>query len=85
MLFLVYGISEHIPKLHTSYIMYFFYKNSHVWHHYMKLDILVRLTPQITTIIWHNMKKNIIKGKKKRNTSKYGGLDQNLYINKTDT
>jgi len=35
------------------------------------------LTPQVTTII---RKKNIIKNKK--NTKKYGELDQNPYVNK---
>ena len=37
----------------------------------MKFDISVRLTPQVTTIICHHIKKNIIK--KKENTRKYGG------------
>jgi len=34
----------------------------------MQLDISARLTPQVTTIICHYMKKNIVK----KNTKKYG-------------
>jgi len=45
----------------------------------MQLDISARLTPQVTTIIYHHMTKNIIKKKK---IQKYGGLDQNSYVNK---
>jgi len=45
----------------------------------MKLDILVRLIPQVSTIICHHMKKVLFKKEqiKKGNTRKYGGLDQN--------
>jgi len=39
------------------------------------------LTPQVTTIICHRMKKILLKKK----IQKYGGLDQNSYINKNDT
>ena len=35
----------------------------------MQLDILVRLTPQVTTIICHHMKKVLLK---RENTKKYG-------------
>jgi len=54
----------------------------------MPLKISARLTPQVTTIIYHHMKKNIIKQKKKekkKKIQKYGGLDQNPYVNKNDT
>jgi len=52
----------------------------------MQLDISAKLTPQVTTIICHHMKKNIIKKKKKRKkVQKYGGLDQNLYVNTNHT
>jgi len=47
----------------------------------MLLDISARLTPQVTTIICHHMKKSIIK-KKYKNME---GLDQNSYVNKNDT
>jgi len=47
----------------------------------MLLDISVRLTPQVTTIICHHIKKSIIK----RNIQKYGRLNQNSYVNKNDT
>jgi len=44
----------------------------------MQLDISARLTPQITTIIFHDMKKVLLK--------KYmAELDQNPYFNKNDT
>ena len=46
-------------------------------------DISARLTPQITTIICHHMKKVLLKKRKK--IQKYGGLDQNSYVNKNDT
>jgi len=52
----------------------------------MQFDISARLTPQVTTIICHHMKKFIIKTKKKeRKYKNMGGLDQNPYINKNDT
>jgi len=44
----------------------------------MLLDISARLTPQVTTIICHHMKKVLLK-------KNIGGLDQNLYVNKNDT
>jgi len=47
----------------------------------MQLDISAKLTPQVTTIICHHMKKNIIKKK----IQKYGGVDQNPYVNTNDT
>ena len=47
----------------------------------MLLDILVRLTPQVTTIICHHMKKILLKKKYKN----MGGLDQNPYVNKNYT
>jgi len=46
----------------------------------MLLDISTRLTPQVTTIIYHHIK-NIIKKKYKN----MGGLDQNSYVNKNNT
>jgi len=49
----------------------------------MQLDISAMLIPQVTTIICHLMKKNIIKKEKKYKN--IGGLDQNPYINKNDT
>jgi len=49
----------------------------------MELKISARLTPQVTTIICHHMKKVLLnKRKKYKNT---GGLDQNPYVNKNDT
>jgi len=38
----------------------------------MQLDISARLTPQVTTIISHHMKKNIIK--KNKNKIKYKNM-----------
>ena len=32
----------------------------------MKLDISTKLTPQVSTIIYHNMKKVLLKKRKKR-------------------
>jgi len=47
----------------------------------MLLDISVRLmTPQVTTIICHHMKKVLLKKYKNM-----GELDQNSYVNKNDT
>jgi len=46
----------------------------------MQLDISVRLTPQLTSIIWHHMKKIIIKKIQKN----MRGLDQNPYVKKND-
>jgi len=55
----------------------------------MPLKISARLTPQVTTIIYHHMKKKILlnkrKKKRKEKIQKYGGLDQNPYVNKNDT
>jgi len=39
----------------------------------MQLDISAKLTPQVTTIICHHMKKNIIKKEKRKKIQKYGG------------
>jgi len=50
-----------------------------------KFKISARLTLQVTTIIYHHMKKSIIKQKKKERKYKNTGLDQNSYINKNDT
>jgi len=47
-------------------------KSFHVRYYYA-LDISVRLTPQVTTIICHHMKKNIIKKKKKERKYKNMG------------
>ena len=45
----------------------------------MQLDILDKLTPQLTTIICHHMEKSIIKKKKtERKYKNMGGLDQKL-------
>jgi len=43
----------------------------------MKVDIEVRLIPLKSTIIWHYIKKILLK---KRNTNKYRELYQNPYI-----
>jgi len=51
----------------------------------MKLDISARLTPQVTTIICHHMKKVLLKEKRKEIQVNMGGLDQYSYINKNDT
>jgi len=52
--------------------IYFFYK-VFVLGITMQLDISAKLTPQVTTIICHHMKKNIItKRKKKENTKIWG-------------
>jgi len=50
----------------------------------MQLDISVVLTAQVTIIICHRMKKNIIK-KKNKKYKNIGGLDQNSYVNQNDT
>jgi len=49
----------------------------------MSLKISARLTPQVTTIIYHHMKK-VLLNKRKKNT-KIRRLDQNPYVNKNDT
>jgi len=46
----------------------------------MQLDNSARLTPQVTTIICHHMRKILLK-----KIQKYRGLDQNSYVNKNDT
>jgi len=52
----------------------------------MQLDISVKLTSQVTTIICHYIKKNIIKKRKKeRKYKNMEGLDQNTYVNTNDT
>jgi len=51
----------------------------------MLLDISARLTPQVTTIICHHMKKLLLKKRKRRKIQKYERLDQNSYVNKNDT
>jgi len=52
--------------------------------HHMQLDISARLTHRVTTNICHE--KSIIKKiKKRKKIHKYGGLDQNSYVNKNDT
>jgi len=48
----------------------------------MQLHISARLTPQVTTIICHHMRKVLLK---KEKIQKMGGLYQNLYVNKNDT
>jgi len=48
----------------------------------MLLDISARLTPQVTTIICHHMKKVLLKEEKERKYKNIGGLDQNPYVNK---
>jgi len=45
----------------------------------MKLDISARVTPQVPTIIFHHMKKVLLKERKKGNKSNYGVLDK-IYI-----
>jgi len=49
----------------------------------IQLDISARLTPQVTTIICHHMKKVLLKKIKK--IQKYGGLDQSPHVNKNVT
>jgi len=46
----------------------------------MKADISARLTPQVSTIICHHIKKVLLKKKKKTKEmqANMGGLDQNL-------
>ena len=51
----------------------------------IQLDISTRLTPQVTTIICHHMKKYYSKRKNKENKKNMGGLDQNTHVNKNDT
>jgi len=53
----------------------------------MPLDISVRLTSQVTTIICHYMKKIFLKKKEKERKYKknMGELDQNPYVNKNYT
>ena len=50
----------------------------------MPLKISARLTPQVTTIIYHHMKK-VLLNKRKKKYKNTGGLDQNPYVNKNDT
>jgi len=50
----------------------------------MQLDISARLTPQVTTIIFHHMKNILLKQKKKENT-KIWGTRPKPYVNKNDT
>jgi len=52
---------------------------------FVKLDISARLTPQVTTIICHHIKKVLLKEKRKEIQENMGGLDQNPYINKNGT
>jgi len=51
----------------------------------MLLDISTRLTPQVTTLICHHMKKILLKKKKKIKYKNMRGLDKNSYVNKNDT
>ena len=46
----------------------------------MQFDISIRLTPQVTTIICHHMKKVLLKEKRKRKKiqKKYGGIRPKL-------
>jgi len=44
----------------------------------MLLDISTRLTPQVTTIICHHMKKVLLKKENERKHKNMGGLDQNI-------
>jgi len=63
--------TNHSCKTHT---IFFFYYKVFVLGITMQLDISTKLTPQVTTIICHHMKKNIIKKKEKRKKiQKYGG------------
>ena len=41
----------------------------------MQLDISAKLTPQVTTIICHHIKKVLLKKEKRKKIQKYGGLD----------
>jgi len=51
----------------------------------MLLDISIRLRLEVTTIIFHHMKKSIIKRRKNKKNTKIWGLDKNSYVNKNDT
>ena len=51
----------------------------------MQLDISVKLTPQVTTIICHHMKKVLLEKGKRKKIQKKWRLDQNPYVNKNDT
>ena len=51
----------------------------------MPLKISARLTPQVTTIIYHHMKKILLNKRKKKENTKIRGLDQNSYVNKNYT
>jgi len=64
--------------------IYFFYK-VFVLGITMQLDISAKLTPQVTTIICHHIKKKLLKKEKRKKIQKYGGLDQNSYVNTNDT
>jgi len=46
----------------------------------MQLDISAKLTPQVTTIICHHMRKILLKKEKRKKIQKYGELDQNPYV-----
>jgi len=50
----------------------------------MQLDISARLTPQVTTIICHHMKKILLKKEKERKYKNMERLDQNPHVNKND-
>jgi len=52
----------------------------------VQLDISTMLTPQVTIIICHHIKKILLtKKKKEREYKNMGELDQNRYVNKNYT
>jgi len=65
--YVVYNIRLSLPKKTSSGIFYFIFKVYRLGIT-MQLNIWASLIPQVTTIIYHHIKKNIIK-------KKYGRLD----------
>jgi len=51
----------------------------------IQVKISVRLTPQVTIIIYYHMKKVLLNKRKKKENTKNTGQDQNSYVNKNDT
>jgi len=56
-----------------GFILIFFYKNDFMSGITMQLDILARLTPQVTTIICQYMKKVLFKKEKNKENTKIWG------------
>jgi len=62
----------------TFTFLIFLYIKTFILDITMQFDILAKLTPKVTTIICHYMKKVLLK-------KNMIGLDQNSYVNKNDT